>query len=507
MNVLYDALMPADRPSDRVCLIQPDGTTITYGEVHQWAGRFASALVGLGVRPGDRVLVQVEKSPEALFLYLGCLRAGAVFLPLNTAYTLREVAYFVSDAEPALIVCRPGAEAGFAAEVPQGTRLVTLDGVSGSLPELAAGADPDFADVACGPDDLAAILYTSGTTGRSKGAMLSHANLASNAEALISTWHYTSDDVLIHALPIFHAHGLYVGTNVTLASGASMHFLPKFDAGEVIARMPQATVMMGVPTFYTRLLDHRPALTRADVATMRVFISGSAPLLAETHARFQDVTGHAIVERYGMTETSMNTSNPYEGDRVPGSVGMPLPGVSVRITDLESGRPLPQGEVGMVEIKGPNVFSGYWRRPELSSTEFRPDGYFITGDIGQLDARGYVHILGRSKDIVITGGYNVYPKEVEMEIDLIDGVAESAIIGIPHPDFGEAVVAVIVPHNGCAPVESRVIETLRTRLAGYKLPKRVLIADALPRNVMGKVQKNLLRDTNRDLFASVASDH
>jgi malonyl-CoA/methylmalonyl-CoA synthetase len=455
-------------------------------------------------------VVRLSSAAMALLVCVPAM-AGQVTVytpwPDHQIFALQDALDDAGDAEPALIVCRPGTEADFAAEVAHGIPLVTLDGSSGSLPERAAGADSAFINAERGPDDLATILYTSGTTGRSKGAMLSHSNLASNAEALIATWRYTSDDILIHALPIFHAHGLYVGTNVTLASGASMHFLPRFDAGQVIGRMTQATVMMGVPTFYTRLIDHRPRLTPEDVATMRIFISGSAPLLAETHVSFLALTGHAILERYGMTETGMNTSNPCEGDRVPGSVGLPLPGVSVRITDLESGRELAQGEVGMIEVKGPNVFSGYWRRPELNDTEFRPDGYFITGDIGRCDERGYLYILGRSKDIVITGGYNVYPKEVEMEIDLIDGVAESAIIGVPHPDFGEAVVAVIVPRDGHAPVESRVIEALRARLAGYKLPKRVLIADALPRNVMGKVQKNLLRDTNRDLFASVGADH
>ena len=358
----------------------------------------------------------------------------------------------------------------------------------------------DFADVARGPDDLAAILYTSGTTGRSKGAMLTHDNLLSNALALCDIWRFTAADRLIHALPIFHTHGLFVATNVVLLSGASMVFLPKFDADEVLRLMPRATVLMGVPTFYVRLLQH-PGLTREATAGMRLFVSGSAPLLAETHAAFGARTGHAILERYGMTETNMNTSNPYDGDRVAGTVGFPLPGVDLRVTEPESGAPLPAGETGMIEVRGPNVFKGYWRMPEKTAAEFRPDGFFITGDLGKVDARGYVHIVGRGKDLVISGGFNVYPKEVETEIDQLDGVVESAVIGVPHPDFGEGVVAVVVRGKGAALDEAAVMAGIRDRLARYKQPKAVVFADDLPRNTMGKVQKNVLRERHGKLFA------
>jgi malonyl-CoA/methylmalonyl-CoA synthetase len=329
--------------------------------------------------------------------------------------------------------------------------------------------------------------------------MLSHENLRSNAAALVETWRYTDDDVLIHALPIFHAHGLFVATNVTLMAGASMIFLPRFDPAEVLSWMPQATVLMGVPTFYTRLLQ-QPGLTRDATAGMRLFVSGSAPLLPDTHGAFRQRTGHAILERYGMTETSMNTSNPYESDRVPGSVGLPLPGVEIRVCDPETGCELGIDEIGMVEVRGPNVFSGYWRMPEKTRAEFRSDGFFITGDLGKVDQRGYLWILGRGKDLVISGGYNVYPKEVELEIDALPGVLESAVIGVPHPDFGEAVTAVVVLEQGAELRETEIISALRGRLAPYKLPKRVIIAAELPRNTMAKVQKNILREQHKNLF-------
>ena len=501
-NHLFSALFPETHPRARTCLIRPDGAKLTYGVVRRLSARYAAALAQCGVKPGDRVAVQVEKSPEALLLYLGSVRAGAAFLPLNTAYTLSEIDYFVGDAKPSLVVVDPSRREGVAEiAAKHGVKRVdtlAADG-GGSLADLAASRSDVFADVDRNPGDLAAILYTSGTTGRSKGAMLTHENLSSNAEALISTWRFTSDDVLIHALPIFHTHGLFVASNVALMSGAAMIFLPMFDAGEVMALMPRASVLMGVPTFYTRLLDH-PGLTRDATASMRLFISGSAPLLAETHRQFQRRTGHAILERYGMTETGMNTSNPYDGDRVPGSVGFPLPGVELRVTEPESGRPLPTGEVGVIEVRGPNVFAGYWGMPEKTQAEFRPDGFFITGDLGRVDERGYVWILGRGKDLVITGGYNVYPKEVELEIDAIPGVLESAVIGLPHPDFGEAVTAVVVA-DGDPPREADMLAALRDRLAAYKCPKRVIFADALPRNTMAKVQKNVLRDRYRDLYA------
>ena len=381
-----------------------------------------------------------------------------------------------------------------------GARLETLgaDG-RGSLPDVAAGQTGEWLDIDRGPDDLAAILYTSGTTGRSKGAMLTHANLRSNAEALVEAWRFTPDDVLIHALPIFHTHGLFVATNVSLVSGATMIFLPKFDPSEVLSLLPRATVLMGVPTFYTRLLD-QPGLTREVCTNTRLFVSGSAPLLAETHRAFRERTGHAILERYGMTETSMNTSNPYEGERVPGSVGFPLPDVEIRVANPESGRELRAGEIGMIEIRGPNVFAGYWQMPEKTRDEFRSDGFFISGDLGRIDERGYLWIVGRGKDIVISGGFNVYPKEVELEIDAVPGVTESAVIGLPHRDFGEAVTAVVVRNGAKAPSEAEIIAALRPRLAGYKLPKRVVFVDALPRNTMAKVQKNVLREQFKELY-------
>jgi malonyl-CoA/methylmalonyl-CoA synthetase len=454
------------------------------------------------VKPGDRVAVQVEKSIEAVVLYLAAVRAGAVYLPLNTAYTLAELEYFVGDAEPKLVVCDPGKREGItpiAAKV--GGTVETLDARGqGTLTDAADDAPEAFKTVQRAGDDLAAILYTSGTTGRSKGAMLTHDNLVSNALTLKDVWRFTRDDVLIHALPIYHTHGLFVASNVVLFSGASMIFLPKFDADQVVALMGRATALMGVPTFYVRLLQH-PELTEA-ASAMRLFVSGSAPLLAETHRAWQAHTGHDILERYGMTETNMNTSNPYDGDRVPGAVGLPLPGVSVRITNPETGAQLGAGEIGMIEVKGPKVFKGYWRMPDKSAAEFRADGFFITGDLGKIDDRGYVHIVGRGKDLIITGGFNVYPKEIEDEIDAIPGVFESAVIGVPHTDFGEGVTAVVVLSKGAALDEKAVLAALEGRLAKFKLPKRVLFVEDLPRNTMGKVQKNLLREQFAGLYAS-----
>jgi malonyl-CoA/methylmalonyl-CoA synthetase len=358
----------------------------------------------------------------------------------------------------------------------------------------------DFQTVARSADDLAAILYTSGTTGRSKGAMLSHANLLSNAQTLVDVWRFTRDDVLLHALPIFHTHGLFVATNVTLSAGASLIFLPGFSAEAIIANIPQATALMGVPTFYTRLLDE-PAFTGDLVRHMRLFVSGSAPLLAETHVLFEQRTGHRILERYGMTETNMNTSNPYDGERRAGTVGFPLPGVDLRIVDAETGKALPQGEIGIIEVKGPNVFSGYWQMPEKTKEEFRGDGFFITGDVGVIDADGYVQIVGRSKDLIISGGYNIYPKELELLLDEEDGVLESAVIGVPHADFGEGVVAVLVPRPGAKLDEAAILDSIKPKIARFKQPKRIVVLDELPRNTMGKVQKNVLRETYRTLLA------
>jgi malonyl-CoA/methylmalonyl-CoA synthetase len=477
------------------------GKHYRYGDILAATSRFAHALVAGGVKPGDRVAAQVDKSPEALFLFLACLRAGAAYLPLNTAYTEPELDYFLRDAEPSVFVCRPDmSEAGALcarAGVPALFTLGTND--DGTLPAHASGQPDVFDDVPRSAEDLAAVLYTSGTTGRSKGAMLSHANLTSNAMALAQAWRFTSNDVLLHALPIFHTHGLFVATNVVLISGASMLYLPKFDPDEIFRLLPRATSMMGVPTFYVRLLDDA-RLTREATAQMRLFVSGSAPLLPDTHRGFLDKTGHSILERYGMTETGMNTTNPYEGERVPGTVGPPLEGVEVRIANPETGETLGPEEIGMIEVRGPNVCKGYWRMPDKTKAEFRDDGFFITGDLGKIDDRGYVHIVGRGKDLIITGGFNVYPKEVESEIDALPDVVESAVIGVTHPDFGEGVMAVVVLAKGCELQEKDVVEALKSRLANYKLPKRVFFVDDLPRNTMGKVQKNLLRDAYGGLF-------
>ena len=505
-NHLYDAFA-ASIPDRAKPLIEPiDGPCVSYGDMFDLVERLASHLVRSGVVPGDRVAVQVDKSWQNLALYIACVRAGAVFLPLNTAYPLVELEYFLGDAQPSFVVCRPGVETEVRALCGRlSTAKVESLGTEGdgTLLPVAASA-PLLPVVARGPDDLAAILYTSGTTGRSKGAMLSHDNLLSNARVLKDYWRFTSNDVLLHALPIFHTHGLFVACNVALLAGASMIFLTKFDADEVMRLLPKATSMMAVPTFYVRLLGH-PGLTPQATKHMRLFTSGSAPLLAETHRAFAGRTGHAILERYGMTETNMNTSNPYNGDRIAGTVGFPLPGVEVRVVEPESGKLLAPGQVGTLEVRGPNVFSGYWRMPEKTKSEFRPDGFFITGDIAKIDERGYVHIVGRAKDLVITGGYNVYPKEVETEIDAIPGVVESAVIGVPHPDFGEGVTAVVVPAKNAKLSEDAVIAALGDRLAKFKQPKRVFFVEELPRNNMGKVQKNVLRDTYAKTFSRGAA--
>jgi malonyl-CoA/methylmalonyl-CoA synthetase len=478
-----------------------DGEHISYADLIARTGQTANVLVGRGVKPGDRVAAQTEKSVAGLVLYLAAVRTGAVYLPLNTAYTLNELEYFITDAEPSLVVCDPAKAdciGGVAAKV--GAKVETLDANgTGSLTEAASKAGKEFVTVARDNDDLAAILYTSGTTGRSKGAMLSHDNLASNSLSLVDYWRFTEKDVLIHALPIYHTHGLFVASNVTLFARASMIFLPKFDPNLIIRLMARATVLMGVPTFYTRLLQN-PALNRESTKHMRLFISGSAPLLADTHCEWAARTGHAVLERYGMTETNMNTSNPYDGERVAGAVGHPLPGVSVRVTDPETGKVLAPEAIGMIEVKGPNVFRGYWRMPEKTKSEFRDDGFFITGDLGKIDDKGYVHILGRGKDLVISGGFNVYPKEIESEIDAMPGVIESAVIGVPHADFGEGVTAVLVCNPGADVSEASVLNALDGRLAKFKMPKRVFIVQELPRNAMGKVQKNVLRDSYSDIY-------
>jgi malonyl-CoA/methylmalonyl-CoA synthetase len=501
-NHLFDLVRANAKDPTKTFIETETGAKLSYADLMSGTARYANVLVGLGVKPGDRVAVQVEKSAEAILLYLACVRAGAVFLPLNTAYTLAELEYFLGDAEPALVVVDPARREGIALIAAKtGVPAVETLGRKGdgSLAEKAASASSAFADVARAAGDLAAILYTSGTTGRSKGAMLSHDNLASNALTLKDYWRFTADDVLLHALPIFHTHGLFVATNTILVAGASMLFLPKFDADKVFELLPRATTMMGVPTFYVRMVQDA-RLTREATRHMRLFVSGSAPLLAETHRLFREKTGVAILERYGMTETNMNTSNPYDGDRVAGTVGFPLPGVSLRIADPETAAAIADGEIGVIEVKGPNVFGGYWRMPEKTAAEFREDGFFITGDLGKIDERGYVHIVGRGKDLVISGGYNVYPKEVETEIDGMPGVIESAVIGVPHPDFGEGVTAVVVAEKGASLDEASIIKSLEARLAKYKLPKRVIVVDDLPRNTMGKVQKNLLRDAYKTIY-------
>ncbi len=478
-----------DEP-EQPCVLIPDGPVIHYDDLAALSARYAHALRDAGCQPGDRVAVQTDKHWQVIALYLGCLRAGCVYLPLNTGYQRGELSYFFDNAEPRVIVCRPEAEGVLAPLAPR-AKVLTLGAAGGSLDEHARGQDPTFPTVTSAPDDLAAILYTSGTTGRSKGAMLTHRNLASNALALVEEWGFVRGDVLLHALPIYHVHGLFVAIHCVLLSGARMLWLPKFDAAEVMALLPRATVMMGVPTFYTRLLAE-PTFDRNACSTIRLFVSGSAPLLPETFTEFEARTGQRILERYGMTETGMNTSNPLDGPRVAGTVGRPLPGVELRIVDDE-GHACAAGTVGAIEVKGPNVFPGYWRMPEKTKEEFTADGFFRTGDMGTWSAEGYVQIVGRAKDLIITGGLNVYPKEIEEHIDALPGVAESAVIGVPDPDFGEAVTAVVVPKAGCELSERDIIVALKAEIASFKVPKRVVFVDELPRNAMGKVQKNVLR--------------
>jgi malonyl-CoA/methylmalonyl-CoA synthetase len=498
---ILQARFPADR--SRPVIELADGTTYSYADLEAQAGRYAALLRRLGVQTGDRVAVQTDKSPNAVFFYLACFQVGAAYLPLNTAYKRNEVAYFLGDAGPKLIVCQPQNEAAIREVAAKAgvAHVLTLDAEGGgSLTESAKDLTPLSEVAELGKDDLGAILYTSGTTGRSKGAMLSHENLASNAIALHKIWHFEPGDVLLHALPIFHTHGLFVAINTTLLNGSSMIFLPKFDADEMVRLMPKATVMMGVPTFYVRLLAH-PGFTRDPAGHMRLFISGSAPLLEETSDAFEERTGKRILERYGMTEAGMITSNPYNGERRAGTVGFPLPDVEVRIAD-EEGRALGVNEIGVLELKGPNVFKGYWQMPEKTASEFRPDGFFISGDVSKIDERGYVHIVGRAKDLIISGGFNVYPKEIELVIDALPGVGESAVIGVPHPDFGEAVAAAVTRTGEIT--EAAIIDACKTDLANFKVPKRVFFVDELPRNTMGKVQKNQLRDAYKDTFTADA---
>ena len=493
-QAFYDRFAPHP---DRVALRMPEsGTQMTYGDLHARAGQYATLLVAAGLTPGDRVAVQVEKSGEALALYLGVLRAGGAFLPMNTAYTPDELAYFVENAEPAIVVCAEQQQAVFEAiRQTQGIsqRIFTLNGDgSGTLSDQASDHTSDFDTVARDDNDLAAILYTSGTTGRPKGAMISHNNLLNNGLTLLDYWGWQEGDVLLHMLPIFHVHGLFVACSCALLNASEMIFFSKFDAKQAVKYLPDTTVMMGVPTFYTRLLAEE-TFTKEQAANVRLFISGSAPLLEETFAEFEQRTGKAILERYGMTETGMNTSNPLDGERIAGTVGFPLPGTEVCIMD-ESGQPCATNGVGSLQVKGANVFQGYWRMPEKTAEEFTDDGFFITGDLGTINDKGYVSIVGRSKDLIISGGYNIYPKEIELVLNEVPGVLESAVFAFVHPDFGEGVAAAIVKDGSAEVTEEQITAVSREHLAGFKVPRRVLFLDELPRNTMGKVQKNLLRD-------------
>jgi acyl-CoA synthetase (AMP-forming)/AMP-acid ligase II len=488
------------RHPDKALFELPDGRSISYRETDRVVARIAARLVADGVVPGDRVAMQVDKSPEAIALYLATLRVGGVFLPLNTAYTGAEMEYFIGDAEPRVLVCSPQRHAEHTHHEGTGLVVETL-GTDGDG-TLLDGEDHHDDLYEATADEPAAILYTSGTTGRSKGAVLTHGNLASNCRALLEAWRFTEDDRLIHALPVFHVHGLFVAANMALTAGASMYYLAKFDAEKICDLLPEASVLMGVPTFYTRLLKS-DRLTPETCASMRLFVSGSAPLLAADHEAFEARTGHAILERYGMTETGMNTTNPYEGGpRKPGTVGMPLPGTEIRVVDPEKGEAIPDGQVGSIEVRGPNVFTGYWRMPEKTASEFRADGFFITGDLGRIDEDGYLCISGRGKDLIISGGFNVYPKEIEELLDAHPKVLESAVIGVPHPDFGETVVAVVVRQPGQAPESDELLASIAGDLARFKHPRAVRIVEALPRNVMGKVQKAELRKQYNELFTA-----
>jgi malonyl-CoA/methylmalonyl-CoA synthetase len=489
-NTLYDALIARHAGSTTPFMTLDDGTTQTYGDFVGRVAQLAHVLADAGVQPGDRVVVQAAKLFDTIALYGAAVQAGAVYLPLNTAYTKSELTYFIEDAAPKVVVCDGQDETEISGICGNDTRVLTLlkNGI-GSLSQQANSKPTTFETVTRRPDDLAALLYTSGTTGRSKGAMLSHKNLLSNAQSLTELWQITENDRLIHALPIFHTHGLFVAINTSLLAGAQVRFMAGFDLDTIIAEIPKSTMLMGVPTFYTRLLtDVR--LNRDLVSSMRLFVSGSAPLLAETHTAFEDRTGLRILERYGMTETNMITSNPFDGERIAGTVGFALPGTEVAITD--NGNTVAAGEIGMIEVRGDNVFQGYWNMPEKTAEELRDTGFFITGDLGVMTADGRISIVGREKDLIISGGYNIYPKEIEDVINDVDGVLESAVFGIPHPDFGESVLAAVVLEDTSVD-PSTIAAQAELKLAKFKHPRRYIITDALPRNTMGKVQKNILR--------------
>ena len=503
-NLLCDFLLgaDADRGGDAPFLILPDGARLTRAEFADLAARLAARLLALGARKGDRIACRAEKSPEALALCVACARVGMVFVPLNTAYTPPEVDYFVGDSRPAVFVCDENSRTALRPSAEKvGAVLQTLNADGGGT--LTDGLDNEAPapPASCGADDPACALYTSGTTGRPKGAILTHRNLESNARTLAKLWRFSPDDVLLHALPVFHIHGLFTASFTMLAAGAAMIFAPKFDAAETARLLPGATAMMGVPTYYSRLLSLPESEFNRDAAKgIRVFISGSAPLPAEVHAAFEKRTGHRILERYGMSETGMTASNPIDGERRPGAVGFPLPEVEMRITDEKTGGELPPGRAGMIEARGPNIFKEYWRMPEKTRAAFRDDGFFITGDLGRFDDDGYLRIVGRVSDMIVTGGLNMYPSEVEAAINALPGISESAVVGAPHPDFGEGAVAFIVPEKNAAPDEGEIVAALRKRLANFKIPKRTISIDALPRNTMGKVQKNILRERCRNVF-------
>lgn len=500
-NPLFDTLFGQHFGKDTVFLQLQDGQTISYTQFLGMTAQYAHLLTELGLKSGARAAVQISKSPQSLAVYAACVQTGIVFLPLNTAYTADEVTYFLENSSAEVLLCdQTKADSLKPVAAASGAILETLneDGF-GTFQTKAARLPKRFETVTRASDDIAALLYTSGTTGLSKGAMLTQENLLSNARALVSAWQFTADDVLLHVLPIFHTHGLFVATNITLLTGGKMIFLPKFDIDAVLAQMPDATTMMGVPTFYTRLLgDTR--FTEDLTAHMRLFVSGSAPLLAETHVQFEARTGHCILERYGMTETNMNTSNPYVGERRAGTVGPALAGIEIKITDVITGETLPQGDIGQVEVRGPNVFKGYWQMPEKTAEELRENGFFITGDLGQIDEDGYLKIVGRNKDLIISGGYNIYPKEIELLLDQQDSVLESAVIGVPHPDFGETVVGILVANENADPDLSAIISNIGNSLARFKHPKKLIVLPELPRNAMGKVQKKQLREQFSGLF-------
>lgn len=486
-------------PAAGTCLETPDGATLGYAELDLESARLAAFLRAQGLVPGDRISVQVEKSVPALLLYLACLRAGLVFHPLNPAYTPAELAFFLTDAAPAAVIADPERAATVfeLARAAGARRCFTLDADGrGDLWDASRGTAPSADVVAVGDETLAALLYSSGTTGTPKGIGLTHRNLGVNAEALCAAWGFTQDDVLLHALPMFHVHGLFIALGCVLLAGARMLFLPRFDVDAVLDALPRATSMMGVPTYYTRLLA-QPGFDATRCRHVRLFTCGSAPLLPDTFHAFEARTGHRILERYGMTETSVIASNPLHGERKAGAVGLPLAGTELRVVDAAD-TPLAAEAVGHVQVRGASIFGGYWRRPDKTREDFTADGWFRTGDDGYLDADGYLHLVGRGKDLVITGGLNVYPSEIERVLDALPGIAESAVIGLPHPDFGEQVVGVLVLEPGANFDEAAARNSLRTQIAGYKQPKRYVIVDALPRNAMGKVQKNLLRERCAD---------